>query len=261
VAYYSPRLIGGAAQDAPLPRSGLATFLAVLLALACLGAALGYALFGSDVIGDLKRAAVWIRVDGGERTGSGAIITPDGYVLTSAGVVKDGGAQSIEVILNSGSKDSNTLSAQITEHVGSSTDSSPQGAGKDYALLKIESEQALPCLPVVRSDNITEGNHCFIAGFPDMQTSIMGPNIKIDRGSIGRIDRGGDQGALTFHTDIASYSGMQGAPLTNDRGQIVGIITLHHVIADRSSGAAVQEVSALGVPTSRFSHVWEGLMR
>jgi hypothetical protein len=228
VAYYSPRLIGGAAQDAPLPRSGLATFLAVLLALACLGAALGYALFGSDVIGDLKRAAVWIRVDGGERTGSGAIITPDGYVLTSAGVVKDGGAQSIEVILNSGSKDSNTLSAQITEHVGSSTDSSPQGAGKDYALLKIESEQALPCLPVVR---------------------------------IGRIDRGGDQGALTFHTDIASYSGMQGAPLTNDRGQIVGIITLHHVIADRSSGAAVQEVSALGVPTSRFSHVWEGLMR
>jgi len=261
VAYYNPRLIGGATQDAPLPRAGLATFLAVLLLLGLLAAALGFALFGTDVIGQLKRAAVWIRVDDGDVTGTGTIITEDGYVLTTADVVKNGKAQKIEVILNSGQKDAETLSAQITEHVGTGGANDPQAAGKNYALVKIESEQYLPSVPVAPSDGVTEGTPCFVVGFPDLQTSVYGPNIKIDQGTVARIDRGGDGGALAFHTDIQPYVGMGGGPLVNGQGQIVGIMALEHVLADARTGAQVQEVAALAVPTSRFSHVWEKLMQ
>jgi len=41
----------------------------------------------------------------------------------------------------------------------------------------------------------------------------------------------------------------------------VGIMALEHVLADARTGAQVQEVAALAVTTSRFSHVWEKLMQ
>ena len=186
MAYYNPRLIGGVVDAGGVPRKGLASVLAVLLLLSLLFLALAFAVFGGDVVERVRRGTVWIRVDG-TNEGTGVIISPDGYVLTAAHVVKDGHARLIEVVLNSGLKSAETLHAQVTEHVGKTGYPSPEAMGKDYALLKVEAGRKLPYLPVIASDGVREGSGCIVAGFPlgsELQTSIYGPNVRIEPGHI-----------------------------------------------------------------------------
>lgn len=253
MAYYNPRLIGGSLDAGALPKTGLAVFLAVLLGLGCVGLALGYALFGGDVVEQIRRATVWIRVDG-ENEGTGVIITEDGYILTAAHVVKDGKANLIEVILNSGLKSAETLHAQCTEHVGTTGRPLPAEMGRDYALIKVEARKPLPYLPVIGSDAVQEGMSCFVAGFPfgeQMQTSIYGPNIRIDPGHITAVMRGGEEGPQAFNVDVAIREGMSGGPCTDDRGQVIGIAEMY----------SEQAAANLVLPTSRFKHVWEPLVK
>ncbi len=253
MAYYNPRLIGGALEGGVLPRTGLAAFFAVLLTLACASLAVGYVLFGGDVMKDIKRATVWIRVDG-EIEGSGVIITPAGYVLTAAHVVKGGQCSVIEVVLNSGQKNAEKLHATPTEHVGKPGRATPAEIGKDYALLKIEANHPLPFLPVVGSTSVSEGTKSFVAGFPmggALQTSIYGPNVRVEPCHITAIMRGGEGGVVAFNTDARVVPGMSGGPCTDDRGQVIGLISMGSDMA----------ATYLVLPTSRFKHVWEPLQR
>lgn len=253
MSYYNPRLIGGAVAEGVLPRTGLAIFLVVLLSLACAGLALGFVLFGGDVTEDIKRATVWLIVDG-EYQGSGVIVTRDGYVLTAAHVVKGGRAGSITAVFNSGRKDAERLAATCTEHVGTPAGPTPAEIGKDYALLKVEARRPLPHLPVVNSDRVTEGTKVFVAGFPmgsELAQSQYGPNVRVEPGHVTTVMRGGDEGVVAFNTNARMVVGMSGGPCTNDRGQVVGIISMG------SDDAATY----LALPTARFKHVWEPLMR
>lgn len=263
MSYYSPRLIGGAVDAGTLPKTGLAICLVVLLALACAGLALGFVLFGGDVMEDIKRATVWVRVDDGESVGTGVIITQDGYILTSASVVKDGNARKIEVVRDSGQRSAETIIAQKTEHIGKTGEVTPQGAGQNYALIKIESQDPLPWLPVVDSSRVREGQKVFVAGFPIAggMSSIYGPNIKIDPGHIGGIDRGGDGGMLSFNTDINPYGGMGGGPCTDDMGQVIGVTVMYSVNIGGVGLRREEGIYAIVLPTARFKHVWEPLMR
>lgn len=249
MAYYNPRLIGGQPDAGALPRKGLATFLAALLLLSLLALAVGYAVFGADPVQRVRRATVWIRVDG-TNEGTGVIISPDGYVLTAAHVVKDGRAGVVEVVLNSGLKNAETVHGQVTEHVGKTGRPLPEEMGKDYALLKIEAGRKLPHLPVIASDGVKEGSKCIVAGYPlgsELQTSIYGPNIRIDPGHITAIMRGGDEGPQAFNTDVNIREGMSGGPCTDDRGQVIGINMMY----------SEQAAANLILPSSRFKHVWE----
>jgi S1-C subfamily serine protease len=253
MAYYNPRLIGGALSGGPIAKTGLATFLAILLSLGCIGLAVGFML-GGDVVDQIKQATVWIKVDGGETQGSGVIIREDGYILTAAHVIKNGQAQSIEVVLNSGEKNAETVRGTETEQIGHAGTPTPEGMGKDYALIKVESARPLPFLQVVGSEDVTEGTKCFLAGFPagsEMQTSIYGPNVRIDPGTITAIMRGGDQGAMAFNTDVSVREGMSGGPCTDEKGRVIGLALMY------SEKAAANLV----LPTSRFKHVWEPLAR
>ncbi len=253
MSYYNPRMVGGALDAGAIPKTGLAAFLAVLLALACAGLAVGFAIFGGDVYEDIKRATVYIRVDG-DTEGSGAVITEDGYVLTAAHVVKGGHCSKIEVVLDSGQKDAETLHATCTEHVGKPGKPTPAEIGKDYALLKVEAGRPLAFLPVTGSEDVTEGTKCFIAGFPmgsGLQTSVYGPNVSIEPGHIKAVMRGGEEGVVAFNTDARGVPGMSGGPCTNDRGEVIGLISMG------SDAAAAHLI----LPTSRFKHVWEPLMR
>ncbi len=253
MAYYNPRLIGGALSGGPIARTALAIFIAILLGLGCLGLALGFML-GGDVVEDIGRATVWIVVDG-ESQGSGVIIREDGYILTAAHVIKNGDAQQIRVTLNSGRKDAETVDAQATEQVGRAGPPTPEGMGSDYALIKIESHRKLPCLPVIGSEGVTEGTKCFVAGFPlgsGMQTSVYGPNVSIAPGpTIKAILRGGDQGALAFSTEAAIREGMSGGPCTDEKGRVIGLCIMY---SERAGANLI-------LPTSRFKHVWEPLVR
>ena len=168
--------------------------------------------------------------------------------------MKNGEASQIRVTLNCGDAKAETVDAKVTEHVGKAGPPTPEGMGKDYALLKIESKRKLPYLEVIGSEGVTEQIPCFVAGFPlgsDMQTSIYGPNVRIDSGRITAIMRGGDQGALAFNTNVQIREGMSGGPCTDEKGRVIGLALMFS-----------QEASAnLILPTSRFKHVWEPLAR
>lgn len=250
--YYNPRMIGGALDAGVTARTGLAVFLVVLLSLGCIGLALGFAMFGGDVVESIELATVWITAD--ESQGTGVIITEDGYILTAAHVIADGNAEQIMVVLNSGQKNAETIVAQPTEHIGETGSPDPAAMGKDYALIKIEAERALPHLPVVGSEGVQQNDACFVAGFPlgsALETSNYGPNVTIDAGEIKGIMRGGEGGVQAFNTDVSIREGMSGGPCTDERGQIVGLAIMYSEQADAN----------LILPTSRFKHVWEPLLR
>jgi len=252
MAYYRPRLIGGSLDAGVMPNTGLAIFFGVLLTLTCLGVAIGFAVFGGDVYKQIKRATVYLIVDG-DTFGSGVIIREDGYVLTAAHVVKGGDATEIMAVLFSGTKKAETVRALPTEHVGKPGLPTPDQIGKDYALLKLEADPPLPFLRVIGSEAATEGTKIFLAGFPmgpGLQTSKYGPNVSIEPGHIKTVMRGGEHGVVAFNTDAEGVPGMSGGPCTNDRGEVIGLISM-----GSQAGAA-----HLVLPTSRFTHVWEPLM-
>ncbi|MBP8954924.1 MAG: trypsin-like peptidase domain-containing protein [Armatimonadetes bacterium] len=254
MSYYNPRLIGGSLDSGLIPKTGLALFLGTLLALACAGVAVGYAFFGpSDVVERIKLATVWIIVDG-DTQGSGVIVREDGYVLTAAHVVKGGKCGEVIAVFKSGQKDAEKIAATCTEHVGTPAGPHPSEIGKDYALLKLEADHPLPTLPVIGSDQVTEGTRVFVAGFPlgeELAQSYYGPNVRVEPGHVTTVMRGGEQGAIAFNTDARTVQGMSGGPCTTDRGEVVGIISMG------SENAATY----LTLPTSRFRHVWEPLKK
>ncbi|MET0503379.1 MAG: trypsin-like peptidase domain-containing protein [Candidatus Binatia bacterium] len=138
--------------------------------------------------------------------GSGFIIHPGGYILTAQHVVDK--AKEIEIRL----PDLQRVSAKL---VGAD----PQ---VDLALLKIQTEQELPVLPLGDSDNIRVGELAVLFGYPFGRESSM---------NLGIISRPG----RTFHdsagyemiqTDAGAYSGGSGGPLLNAKGHVIGMITM-----------------------------------
>ena len=242
------------------PRTRLAIVLAVVLALVCAGLAAWYLLFAGDVMTNIKRATVYIRVDGGDKIGTGVLVTEDGYIITAASVVKDGKAVLIEVVLNSGTREAETFRAELTEHIGQSGGADAQRAGKNYALIKIESQDPLPFLPVIDSANVAEGMKCYIAGYMGAGESIYGPSIRVDQSDIRSISRGGDGGALAFNTGTDPYVGVVGAPCVNDRGEVIAIGSEWTQMTARQTAGGMDVVGTVGtmlLPTKRFKHVWE----
>ena len=93
-------------------------------------------------------------------TGSGVIISPDGYIVTNNHVIT--GASSVQVTLN----DNKTYKAEI---IG--TDSS-----SDIALLKIKTDEKLPFLTFADSDNTQIGEWVLAVGNPFNLTSTVTGN-------------------------------------------------------------------------------------
>ena len=138
--------------------------------------------------------------------GSGFVIHPDGYILTAQHVVDK--AKEIEIRL----PDLQRVSAKL---VGAD----PQ---VDLALLKIQTEQALPVLPLGDSDSIRVGELAVLFGYPFGRESSM---------SLGIISRSGrtfqdSAGYEMIQTDAGAYSGGSGGPLLNAKGHVIGMITM-----------------------------------
>jgi serine protease Do len=255
MSYYNPRLVGGSLDAGTVAKVGVAVFVAVLLGLGCLGLALGAYLLSPGTVETIERATVWIIVGEGQRIeGSGVIITPDGYILTAAHVVEGARGGSVRVVLNSGLSSAETVDAQVTEKIGSPGKASPEEMGKDYALLKAESKRPLPYLQVIGSDGVKQGQRCRVSGYmlgSGTQTNKYGPNVTIEQGHITAIMRGGAQGAQAFNTDATLREGMSGGPCTDDQARVIGLSIMYSPTAGAN----------LVLPTSRFKHVWEPLLK
>jgi len=135
-----------------------------------------------------------------EWSGSGAIISSDGYILTNNHVIE--GATTIEVVLASGrSYDASVIEAK---------------PDLDLALIKIDAED-LPAIPIDADREMKQGYAVVSIGSPKGLVGTMSTGIitALDRDTLGL------QGLYQTNADIAP--GSSGGPLIDEYGNLIGI--------------------------------------
>ena len=139
-------------------------------------------------------------------TGSGVIISEDGYIVTNNHVVKD--ASDIEITLNN----KKTYKAKL---IG--TDSK-----MDIALLKIDTGQKLAYTSFADSDNVKVGEWVLAIGNPYNLNSTVTAGIVSAKAR--NLDSAGIQSFI--QTDAAVNPGNSGGALVNTNGELIGINTM-----------------------------------
>ncbi|MCJ0742138.1 trypsin-like peptidase domain-containing protein [Pedobacter montanisoli] len=162
-------------------------------------------------------------------SGSGVILTSDGYIATNNHVVD--GADKIEVILSNRRK----VTAKV---VG-------KDSNTDLALIKID-VNGLPFIKMGNSDNVQVGEWVLAVGFPlDLQTTVTAGIVSAKARNIGILNR--ESGQMTqeeyeeyqrtgklpsrtnnsieafIQTDAAINPGNSGGALVNANGELIGI--------------------------------------
>ncbi|MFY0642837.1 MAG: Do family serine endopeptidase [Bacteroidia bacterium] len=146
-----------------------------------------------------------------QATGSGVIITADGYIATNNHVVAN--AEKVEVVLDD-------KRSYIAEVVGTDPET-------DLALLKIE-EGGLDFLKFGNSDDLKVGEWVVAVGNPFNLTSTVTAGIVSAKGrNINLLRQNGGEYAIEnfIQTDAAVNPGNSGGALVNTSGQLIGINT------------------------------------
>lgn len=146
--------------------------------------------------------------------GSGVLVDEDGYILTNNHVVER--AEEIEVRL----QDERTYEAEI---VGTDPRS-------DLAVIKIDTDEDLPTVPIGNSDEIEVGEWVLAIGSPFHLSSTVTAGIISAK---GRANVGITDYEDFIQTDAAINPGNSGGGLVNLEGKLIGINT---AIATRSGG-------------------------
>ena len=158
----------------------------------------------------------------GTSSGSGFILSEDGYVVTNHHVID--GASSVTVSTYEGTQ-------YTAEIVGSDSTN-------DVALLKVDAS-GLPAVTLGSSDNLIVGDQVVAIGNPLGElTSTM------TVGYVSAKDRDVTTDGTTINmlqTDVAINSGNSGGPLFNMKGEVVGITTAKYS-GSSSSGATIEGI-------------------
>lgn len=162
--------------------------------------------FGDDNLGDFFGGP---RIIPEQRaSGSGVLITADGYIVTNNHVVN--GADELTVTLNN----KKNYKAKV---IG-------VDASSDLAVIKIE-ERGLPYLVYGNSDDIKLGQWVLAIGYPlNLDVTITAGIISAKNRSIDINSRQSDKPLESFlQTDAAVNQGNSGGALVNTNGELVGI--------------------------------------
>lgn len=140
-------------------------------------------------------------------SGSGVIISEDGYIVTNNHVVD--GATEVNVTLNAGKN----YTAKV---VGTDPNT-------DLALIKIDAK-GLPVMPLGNSDETKLGQWVLAIGYPlNLDVTVTQGIISAKSRNIG-INRQGSAPIESFlQTDAAVNPGSSGGALVNTNGELVGI--------------------------------------
>lgn len=141
-------------------------------------------------------------------SGSGVIISPDGYIITNNHVIKE--AKELEITLNN----KVTYRAEI---IGIDESS-------DIALLKIDANN-LPYLPFGNSDNLQVGEWVLAVGNPFNLTSTVTAGIVSAKARDINLSNSNNKIESFIQTDAAVNPGNSGGALVNVRGELIGITT------------------------------------
>ena len=177
-------------------------------------------------IEEARRRADDFRKSRGEPTrasGSGFFVTDNGYFLTNFHVVRD----ATRIILRT---DAGNFPAQLV------------AADKvnDVALLKAEG--SFKPLSLAASRDIKLGDAVFTIGFPNIQMQGISP--KLTDGKISSLV-GLEDDPRFFQVNVAIQPGNSGGALVNERGNVIGIITLRMTesVTYQQTGALPQNVN------------------
>lgn len=138
-------------------------------------------------------------------TGSGVIISPDGYIVTNNHVIAN--SSQLEVTLNN----NKTYEAEV---IGTDADS-------DIALIKIDTDDALPYLAFGDSDHTKIGEWVLAVGNPFNLTSTVTAGIV----SAKARSLSPTRTQSFIQTDAAVNPGNSGGALVNTNGDLIGINT------------------------------------
>ena len=160
-------------------------------------------LFGDDFFGGSP-----YQIMPQQSSGSGVIISQDGYIVTNNHVVDN--ADKVDVVLN----DKRTLSAKV---IG--TDPST-----DLALLKID-EKDLPFIYFGNSDSVKVGQWVLAVGNPFNLESTVTAGIVSAKGRNINIIKDKNNSAIEsfIQTDAAVNPGNSGGALVSTNGELIGI--------------------------------------
>jgi S1-C subfamily serine protease len=149
-----------------------------------------------DVIEGVQRSVVTIRTESG--LGSGFIVSPTGYVVTSAHVVDR--STHVKVTLASGRELDGTV---VRRH-----------ASTDVALVQLE-DGMYPAAPLGSSTWLKAGASVFAIGSP------LGRQGTVTRGIVSAVRV--EEGRRLIQSDATVHAGSSGGPLLDERGRVVAI--------------------------------------
>ena len=188
----------------------------------------------AEIAAKVQPAVVQLNVSGsdGEGTGSGFVISEDGYIVTNnhvAGGAGDGGT--IDVVFSDGSTAAGKL-------IGAN-------ANYDLAVVKVD-KASLPTVPLGSSDALAVGDSVIAVGSP------LGLSGTVTTGIVSALNRpvtaGGEGGGDTafinaIQTDAAINPGNSGGPLLDGTGAVIGV---NSAIATMGA-AAGQQAGSIGL--------------
>ena len=174
-------------------------------------------------------------------TGSGVILTRDGYIVTNNHVVQ--GARKIEVRFASESRANSRESTVIAKLVGTDRDS-------DLAVIKVERID-LPVLDLGNSNDLKQGQLVMAFGNP------LGLEGSASMGIVSSVARRlhPEDAMVYVQTDAPINPGNSGGPLVDTEGRVVGINTL---IFTQSGGS---EGIGFAIPSNAVRNVYDQIRK
>lgn len=179
-------------------------------------------------------------------TGTGVIITEDGYIVTNAHVIYDsqygaGLSENISVLVNDGER----YDADV---VGYDTDC-------DLAVLKINARDLVPA-EFGDSDSLKLGESVTAIGNPlgfDLMNTVTSGIVS----GLNRQITINDKEMTLLQTDAAINSGNSGGPLINKYGQVIGINS-----SKMSASYSETSIEGIGfaIPSNEVSKIVDDLM-
>ena len=140
-------------------------------------------------------------------TGSGVIVSPDGYIITNNHVIEN--SNEIEITTN----DNKSFKAKI---IGTDTDT-------DIAVLKIDAGKKLPYIYFGNSDATRIGEWVLAVGNPfNLNSTVTAGIISAKSRDLNKTDGVNES---YIQTDAAVNRGNSGGALVNTQGELIGINT------------------------------------